>query len=73
MATTEQMQARLSVLEDVEFNLVAGQQATTVSYNGEQVTYQATQLAEVRNMIRSLKRSLGIGTARRPAARGFAV
>jgi hypothetical protein len=73
MATTEQMQARLVALEDVEFNLVAGLQATALNYNGEQVTYQPTQLAEVRNMIRALRRDLGLAGGRRPSARGIVV
>lgn len=71
MADTATLQARLAALEEAEFKLVAGQQATMLGYNGESVTFVASDLNQVRSMIRRIKRELGDATAKRPAARGF--
>lgn len=71
MADTATLQARLATLEEAEFKLVSGQQATALGYNGESVTFVASDLNQVRTMIRRIKRELGDTTARRPSARGF--
>ena len=71
MADTATLQARLATLEEVEFKLVAGQQAVTLAYNGESVTFAATELNQIRSMMRRLRRELGDATAKRPSARGF--
>ncbi|MBC7280026.1 gpW family head-tail joining protein [Hoeflea sp.] len=71
MADTATLQARLATLEEAEFKLVAGQQATALGYNGESVTFAASDLNQVRSMIRRIKRELGDPTAKRTPARGF--
>lgn len=71
MADTATLQARLATLEEAEFKLVAGQQATALGYNGESVTFVASDLQQVRSLIRRIKRELGDTTAKRPSARGF--
>lgn len=70
MADTATLQARLATLEEAEFKLVAGQQAVTLGYNGESVTFAASDLNQIRSMMRRIRRQLGDATARRPSARG---
>lgn len=71
MADIATLQARLAALEEVEFKLAAGSQAQALGYNGESVTFTATDLQQVRSMIRRIRRELGDATARRPSARGI--
>lgn len=71
MADAATLQARLDALETAEFELVAGKKSIRLSYQGESVDYAATDINQIRNMIRSLKRQLGDNSARRPQARGI--
>tara|TARA_Y100000815_G_scaffold169233_2_gene153600 strand:+ start:18073 stop:18291 length:219 start_codon:yes stop_codon:yes gene_type:complete len=70
MADVATLEARLASLEEAEFQIVAGKKAVTVAYDGESVTYAATDLAQVRALMRSIRRQLG-QSSRRPSARGI--
>lgn len=71
MADTATLQARLDALEKAEFELVAGKRGVRVSYGGESVEYQPTDLQQLRDMIGRIKRELGLPGGTRPAARSF--
>ncbi|MGJ8570438.1 MAG: gpW family head-tail joining protein [Hoeflea sp.] len=71
MADTATLQARLDALEEAEFKLVAGQQATVLGYSGETVTFTPSDLNQIRSLMRRIRRELGDTTAKRPSARGF--
>ena len=65
------LQARLTALETAEFELVAGKKATRVSYGGESVEYAASDLSQIRSMMRNLRRQLGLPGGQRAPARAF--
>lgn len=65
--TPEQRQTlmqRLSEAETVEHEWALGRTAGSLSYNGETMTFSQTNLATIRQYIRSLKSQLGMGAAR---------
>ncbi|MBI6944213.1 phage head-tail adapter protein [Pseudomonas putida] len=68
---TADLQAQLTAAQQAYLALSSGSQVITVSYaqgaGSRAVTYQATDLPALQNLIRSLQQQLGIvGRARRP-------
>ncbi len=65
--TPEQRQTlldRLREAEAVEHEWALGRTAVSLAYNGESMTYSQTNLATIRQYIRSLKAQLGMGLPR---------
>lgn len=68
MATTEQLQARLTDAENAYHALmIGGSVRVTVDQNGERVEFTAANAARLRAYIDHLKMQLGLTTVRGPA------
>lgn len=57
-------EAYLAALEEVRQRLALGEQAQTVGYDGQSVTYNPTDLPKVQAEIARIKRELGLTTGR---------
>jgi len=57
-------EAYLAALEEARQRLVLGEQAQTVGYDGQSVTYKPTDLPTVQAEIARIKRELGLTTGR---------
>lgn len=65
MATIDQMTTWLAQAEQAEFDLVTGGRAVTVSSSsGRSVTYAQADLGKLQAYIASLRRQLGLSSAR---------
>lgn len=60
----ELLLARLREAEAVEHEWALGRTVASLAYNGETMAYSATNLATIRQYIRSLKAQLGMMPAR---------
>lgn len=60
----QQLLARLAEAERVEHQWALGQTTISMAYNGETMSFSQTNLATIREYIRSLKAQLGMGAPR---------
>lgn len=64
MATSEELQARLTEAEGALHNLLMGMSEIEISYEGRTVKYTPTSIPNLRSYIASLQKQLGKSTGR---------
>lgn len=67
MATTEELQTRLTEAETALHRLMTGQSTARISYDGRDVEYTRAKVGDLRAYISELKSSLGLTGGRKKA------